>query len=33
LPHGDFIVTPGDRAIVFTMPQVREKIQSLFTKG
>ncbi len=33
LPHGDFVVTPGDRAIVFTMPQVREKVQSLFTKG
>ncbi len=33
LPHGDFVVFPGDRAIVFTMPHVREKVQSLFTKG
>lgn len=33
LPHGDFLLAPGDRAIVFTMPQVREKVQSLFTKA
>ncbi|HHT9119182.1 MAG TPA: Trk system potassium transporter TrkA [Candidatus Hypogeohydataceae bacterium YC41] len=33
LPRGDFVVAPGDRAIVFTMPHVREKVQSLFTKG
>ncbi|MBI5125862.1 MAG: Trk system potassium transporter TrkA [Planctomycetes bacterium] len=33
LPHGDFVVASGDRAIVFTTPQGREKIQSLFTKG
>ncbi|MFN3467587.1 MAG: Trk system potassium transporter TrkA [Candidatus Brocadiales bacterium] len=32
LPHGDFVVSSGDRAIVFTTPNVREKIQSLFTK-
>jgi trk system potassium uptake protein TrkA len=33
LPHGDFTMASGDRAIVFTMPQVREKVQALFAKG
>ncbi|MEE9584473.1 MAG: Trk system potassium transporter TrkA [Candidatus Brocadiales bacterium] len=32
LPSGDFVLSPGDRAIVFYMPEAREKVQALFTK-
>lgn len=32
LPFGDCVLNPGDRAIVFTMPQARERVQSLFIK-
>lgn len=32
LPHGECIIDPGDRAIVFTLPEAWEKVQSLFVK-
>lgn len=32
LPYGDCVISPGDRAIVFYMPEAREKVQALFTK-
>ncbi len=32
LPSGDFVLSPGDRAIVFYMPEARQKVQALFTK-
>lgn len=32
LPYGECVLNPGDRAIVFYMPEAREKVQALFTK-
>ncbi|MHC4197596.1 MAG: Trk system potassium transporter TrkA [Planctomycetota bacterium] len=32
LPYGDYVLSPGDRAIVFYIPEAREKVQALFTK-
>ncbi|MFQ5861863.1 MAG: Trk system potassium transporter TrkA [Candidatus Brocadiales bacterium] len=32
LPYGGCVLNPGDRAIVFYMPEAREKVQALFTK-
>lgn len=32
LPYGACVINPGDRAIVFYMPEAREKVQTLFTK-
>ncbi len=32
LPYGECVLNPGDRAIVFYMPEAREKVQALFIK-
>ncbi len=32
LPYGECVLSPGDRAIVFYIPEAREKVQALFTK-
>ncbi len=32
LPHGECVLDAGDRAIVFYMPEARERVHALFTK-